>query len=177
MDNSEESLVLIEGMEVHAFYNFLMNYKGVISITGRFAGIPPTILAPVAFYGATLNSLKVRESKVHVDDVDYYSIDVMGPILPSTIHNLCLIHPPESSFTATFANVASTLPLSKITRPNCETGSEDKGVGSAVFGKENLSDCGLNAFVLKRFCGEDAHFICSTECLKYTGDTKTYTWT
>lgn len=177
MDNSEESLVLIEGMEVHALYNFLMNYKSTVSITGRFAGIPPTILAPVAFHGATLNSLKVRESKVHVDDADYYSIDVVGPILPSTIHNLCLIHPEESSFTATFSNVASTIPLSKITKQTESKTDGDKNVGSAVFGKENLSDCGLNAFVLRKFCGEDARFICNTECLKYTGDTKTFTWT
>lgn len=176
VDNSEESLVLIEGMELHALYNFLINYKSAVAITGRFAGIPPTILAPVAFHGATLNSLKVRESKVHVDDADYYSLDVMGPILPSTIHNLCLIHPPENSFTATFSNVASTIPFSKITSTKNDVG-EEKEAGSAVFGKENLSDCGLNAFVLKKFCCEDSRLICNTECLKYTGDTKTFTWT
>lgn len=185
MDNSEESLVLIEGMEVHALYNFLMNYKGTVSITGRFAGIPPTILAPVAFFGATLNALKVRESKVHVDNTDYYSIDIIGPILPNTIHNLCQIHPPESSFTATFSNLASTIPLSKITRRGGggdggnDVGVEQGGVStvSAVFGKENLSDCGLNAFLLKRFCCDDERFICNTECIKYSGDTKTFTWT
>lgn len=176
MDNSEESLILIEGMEVHGLYNFLMNYKSTVSITGRFAGIPPTILAPVAFHGATLNSLKVRESKVHVDDADYYSIDIVGPILPTTIHNLCLIHPQESNFTATFSNVTSTIPLSKITKSRTES-STDVSSGSAVFGKENLSDCGLNAFVLKKFCDDDSRFICNTECLKYTGDTKTFTWT
>lgn len=178
VDNSEESLVLIEGMELHALYNFLINYKSAVAITGRFAGIPPTILAPVAFHGATLNSLKVRESKVHVDDADYHSLDLIGPILPSTIHNLCLIHPPEGSFTATFSNVPSTIPLSKITKIKTETGTQEvTSSGSAVFGKENLSDCGLNAFILKKFCSDDSHFICNTECLKYTGDTKTFTWT
>lgn len=179
MDNSEESLVLVEGMEVHALYNFLMNCKSAVSITGPFAGVPPTILAPVAFHGATLNSLKVRESKLLVDDVDYYSLDIIGPILPSTIHNLCLINPPDSSLTATFSNVASTIPFSKIESAKMKTGSEETGVssGSAVFGKENLSDCGLNSFVLKKFCSDDPRFICNVECLKYTGDTKTFTWT
>lgn len=179
VDNSEESLVLIEGMEVHALYNFLINYKSSVSITGPFAGIPPTILAPTAFHGATLNSLKVREAKVHIDDADFYSLDIMGPILPSTIHNLCLISPTDSNFTATFSNVQSTVPLSKIKhcRSSSESKEENECSGTAVFGKENLSDCGLNSFVVKKFCCEDPELICSVECLKYTGDTKTFTWT
>lgn len=179
MDNSEESLVLVEGMEVHALYNFLINYKSTVSITGPFAGIPPTILAPVAFHGATLNSLKVREGKVHVDDADFYALDIMGPILPSTIHNLCLINPPDCSFTATFSNIHSTTPLSKIKSSKNDLDSKENNSrsGSAVFGKENLSDCGLNSFLLKKFCCEDPEFICNVECLKYTGDTNTFTWT
>lgn len=178
MDNSEESLILIQGMEVHALYNFLMNCKSTVSITGPFAGIPPTILAPVTFYGATLNSLKVRESKVHVDNADYYSLDIVGPVLPSLMHNLCLINPPDSHFTATFSNVTSTLPFSKVKRRNAsDVKSKNQCSGSAVFGKENLSDCGLSPFVLKKFCSSDADLICSPECIKYNGETKTFTWT
>jgi hypothetical protein len=36
-----------------------MNCKSSTATTGPLAGVPPTLLAPVAFHGATLKSLKV----------------------------------------------------------------------------------------------------------------------
>lgn len=166
-------------MEVQALYNLLLNCKSTVAATGLLAGIPPTLLAPVAFNGATLNALKVRENKVHVDDSDYYSLELSGPILPTTVHNLCLINPSDHSMTATFSNVANTLPFSKIKCSEQDKNSAEKNVasGSLVFGQENLSDCGLNPFVLKKFCHSNDRFMCNVECLKYTGDTKSYTWT
>lgn len=170
--------MFIEGMEVHALYNFLINCKTTVAITGPLAGVPPTLLAPIAFNGATLNSLKVRQNKVHVDNVDYYSLELSGPILPSTIHNLCLINPSDHNVTATFSNVASTLPFSKI--KNSEQSDSQNNIngssGSTVFGQENLSDCGLNPFVLKYFCSPHSNSISNIECLKYSGNTKTFTW-
>lgn len=160
-------------MELHALYNFLINCKSTIATAGPLAGVPPTLLAPVAFNGATLNALKVRENKVHVDNVDYFSLEVTGPILPSTVHNLCLINPSDHSMTATFSNVTATLPFSKVTRT--ESNRENIDSGCVVFGQENLSDCGLNPFVLKKFCGTDSRFICNVECIKYDG--RTFTWT
>ncbi|XP_044258415.1 protein downstream neighbor of son homolog [Tribolium madens] len=172
VDNSEQSLVLIEGVEVHALYNFLINCKSATSLTGPLAGIPPTLLAPVAFNGATLKALKVRESKVHVDNSYYHSLEISGPILPSTIHNLFSINQAEHSMSATFVNMASTLPFSKVLKSN-----EDKDPKrNSIFDKENLSDCGLSKKILQQFCKTD---VCVTniECLKYSGDNKTYTWT
>lgn len=166
-------------METHALYNFLINCKTTIAITGPLAGVPPTLLAPVAFNGATLNSLKVRQNKVHVDGVDYHSLELSGPILPNTIHNLCLINPTDHSLTATFLSVAHTLSFSKIKNSAPDDKSKEKSCssGSTVFGQENLSDCGLNLFVLKRFCSPLSDSISNIECLKYSGDTKTFTWT
>lgn len=166
-------------MEVHALYNFLINCKTTVAITGPLAGVPPTLLAPVAFNGATLNSLKVRQNKVHVDGVDYHSLELSGPILPNTIHNLCLINPPEHSITATFSSVPHTLPFSRIRNSEQDDKFEGKGCGSGstVFGQENLSDCGLSLFVLKRFCSPNFDSICNVECFKYSGDSKTFTWT
>lgn len=172
VDNSEQSLVLIEGSEVHSFYNFLLNCKSAVSISGSLAGVPPTLLAPVAFNGATLNALKVRENKVKVDDLSYYSIELCGPILPSTIHNIFSIHPPEYDMTATFHNLASTSAFSK-TEPNDKSKVKD----GIVFVKENLSDCGLNDTVLEKFCAVDSKNIANVECIKYDSDKKTYTWT
>jgi hypothetical protein len=53
--------VLISGSDALEFFTFLVNSKAfLISAGGTFAGIPPTILSPVAFHGATLKTLKVE---------------------------------------------------------------------------------------------------------------------
>ncbi|CAH0553968.1 unnamed protein product [Brassicogethes aeneus] len=174
VDNSDQSLILIEGVEVHAFYNFLINCKSTTATTGPLAGIPPTLLAPVAYHGATLTSLKVRENKVHVDDADYYSLDLSGPILPSTIHNLFAINPPEHSITISFNNIASTNSFSKLSLDDTENKLPE---GNAVFIKENLADCGLNDKVLEHFAKPDNKHITNVDCIKYISDNKTYTWT
>lgn len=49
------------GVEVQALFNWLINCRSAVSNTGPHAGIPPTLLAPVAFSGATLTPLKVRK--------------------------------------------------------------------------------------------------------------------
>jgi len=54
-----DSLILIEDTETQGLFNWLMNSKLCISNTGPLAGIPPTLLSPVAFHGATLRPLKV----------------------------------------------------------------------------------------------------------------------
>lgn len=59
IDSSEESLLLIEGVNIQAFFNVLLNFKSCIPSTGAFAGVPPTLLSPVAFSLATLKSCKV----------------------------------------------------------------------------------------------------------------------
>lgn len=171
MDNSEQSLVLVEGVEIHALFNFLINCKSATSPTGPLGGIPPTLLAPVAFHGATLNALKVRESKVHVDNCDYHSLQLSGPILPSTIHNLFGINSVDHTMSANFVNLPSTLSFNKITKKTEETQECNN-----IFEKENLSDCGLSGNIIERFCKQNTS-ITNVECLKYDSDSKTYTWT
>nr|CAI5826402.1 unnamed protein product [Callosobruchus analis] len=175
IDHSEQSLVLVEGVEVLGLHNFLINCKSAVSITGHLTGVPPTLLAPVAFKGASLNSLKVRQNKVHMDDSDYYSLELCGPILPSTIHNLFAVSLPEHSLTATFTGLSMTEPFSQL--KNNERRSDIQNKGTLVFGKENLSDCGLLPKVLKHFCNPDTEYVTNVECLKYDCETKTYTWT
>ena len=59
IDNRPESVARVEGSSVHALFNFMLTSKTTITTTGSHAGIPPTILAPVGFKGATLKALKV----------------------------------------------------------------------------------------------------------------------
>lgn len=174
VDNSEQSTVLIEGIEINALYNFLINCKSATSVTGPFADIPPTLLAPVAFHGASLNSLKIRENKVHSEDANYYSLELSGPILPSTIHNLFEISPPENNMTITFNTTKTTEPFSKLKTK--ERKSDLVNMGAIVFRKENLSDCGLLPNVLKHFCLPENNHLANVECLKYVRENKSFTW-
>ena len=61
IDNRLESAVLVEGPgSVHVLFNYLLTSKTTISTSGSHAGLPPTILSPLGFRGATLRSLKVN---------------------------------------------------------------------------------------------------------------------
>ncbi|XP_065170496.1 protein downstream neighbor of son homolog [Atheta coriaria] len=185
IDNSDLSLILIQGVEVQGFYSFLVHCKSAVSPTGLFAGIPPTLLAPVAFHGAALTPLQVRESKVHVDNEDFYSLDITGPILPHSIHNLCALHSKENSMTATFSTLDDTVSFSRINTENAklETADDTKDhptpnpTGMGIFNEENLRDCGLVPQVLKHFCSADTKIVNHVECLKYTAETNSYAWT
>ncbi|XP_063821544.1 protein downstream neighbor of son homolog [Ostrinia nubilalis] len=59
VDSAAESLVFVRGADAQALFNFLLNCKSVVGPTGPLAGVPPTLLAPVAFHGGTLQALKV----------------------------------------------------------------------------------------------------------------------
>ncbi|KAF2898864.1 hypothetical protein ILUMI_07322 [Ignelater luminosus] len=174
IDSSEQSLVFIEGMEVNGLYNFLLNTKSVTNATGPLAGIPPTLLSQVAFQGGTLCALKVKESKVRIDEVNYFSLEITGPVLPHLIHNLCALHPADQNLIATFANLNSTLAFNKIKVVENSQKENQSTSGFNVFGEMNLSDCGLNPTILKHFCSSNIEHICNIESIKYNVETKTY---
>ncbi|VEN62585.1 unnamed protein product, partial [Callosobruchus maculatus] len=126
--------------------------------------------------GINENDIKqINYTQVHLDDSDYYCLELSGPILPSTIHNLFAVSLPEQSLTATFTGLSMTEPFSKL--KNNERRSDIHSKGTIVFGKENLSDCGLLPKVLKHFCNPESEYVTHVECLKFDCETKTYTWT
>jgi hypothetical protein len=59
IDNKPQSTIFIEGGEVQAFFNFLLNSKFIISQTGCLTGVPPTLVSPKCFVGATMQKIKV----------------------------------------------------------------------------------------------------------------------
>lgn len=59
VDRRAESLIFCHGCAVQALFNFLINCRSCIAMTGPQAGIPPTILSPTCFRGATIQSNKV----------------------------------------------------------------------------------------------------------------------
>lgn len=65
LDHKPESVVCVEGSHTFTLINFLINCKSLVAAAGSQAGLPPTLLAPVAFRGATVNTLKVLST--HLD--------------------------------------------------------------------------------------------------------------
>uniref|UniRef100_A0A673JCT9 Downstream neighbor of SON n=1 Tax=Sinocyclocheilus rhinocerous TaxID=307959 RepID=A0A673JCT9_9TELE len=64
----------------------------LVAGAGSQAGLPPTLLAPTAFRGATLHTLKARtvnvKTQVRMGYQDVCSLEVTGPIMPNTLHAL-----------------------------------------------------------------------------------------
>ncbi|XP_077297573.1 humpty dumpty [Arctopsyche grandis] len=180
VDSSAESMICVQGVDAQALFNFLLNCKSSIAVTGTFGGIPPTLLSPTSFQGGTLKCLKVRESMVHSEGGKYFSVELKGPILPTTVHSLCsLLQSNSNPFSGTFANSQHTVAFSKAARlttddEKCKENASGKA--PSVFGRENLSDCGLNANLLEHFCSSDPSVVETIDSLKYCSDKKTYMW-
>ncbi|VVC39625.1 Hypothetical protein CINCED_3A025647 [Cinara cedri] len=170
IDSTKESLVLVTGVEAQALFNWLINCRSAVSNTGPHAGIPPTLLAPVAFTGATLTPLKVRQSIVKVDGQSYNSIEVKGPVMPDAVYNFCdLLSKSLMKFTATFANLETTKPftLASESKKDCTNSQKSEDRAIHLFGQQNLSDCGLRDIVLKKFCLANTK---AFDSVKYTKD-------
>ncbi|XP_063080513.1 protein downstream neighbor of Son isoform X3 [Cavia porcellus] len=63
MDHRPESVVLVKGTNTFTLLNFLINCKSLVATSGAQAGLPPTLLSPVAFRGATMQMLKEVANK------------------------------------------------------------------------------------------------------------------
>ncbi|XP_008552266.1 protein downstream neighbor of son homolog [Microplitis demolitor] len=178
VDTSKQSLIFVKGVEAQALFNFLINCKSAIAITGALAGVPPTLLAPVAFHGATLKPLKVRESIVRIENDKFHSLEINGPILPHVLPSLCFLMRSSQleKFSVSCAQLSSTKSFTDA-KHGSESSSEDKeneNKPQSVFGKENLSDCGLTGELLSHFCNSDRARIKVVESLKYSSEG--YTW-
>ncbi|XP_061552228.1 protein downstream neighbor of son homolog [Phycodurus eques] len=90
VDHKPESVVCVEGPHTFTLVNFLINCKSVVAAAGTQAGLPPTLLAPVAFRGAAMHSLKARcvnvKSQVGSTYQNISSMEITGPVLPSSLH-------------------------------------------------------------------------------------------
>ncbi|XP_051153564.1 protein downstream neighbor of son homolog [Leptopilina boulardi] len=178
IDNEKQSLIFVVGVEAQALFNFLINCKSATTTIGNMAGIPPTLLAPVAFNGATLKSLKVRESQVLIDNNKFFSLELKGALMPHVMPALCsLMKTSERKyFSISCAQLGSTTSFSKAKhgRGEKELKTNEK-LPQSVFGQENLSDCGFSKELLEHFCNPDPNRIEIVENLKFSNDL--YSWT
>lgn len=179
-DYSDTSTVLIEGVECQAFYNFLLNAKSTTTKVGRLAGVPPTLLAPVAFVGATLRTLTTRSSKIRMDGEDYHSTELQGVILPHVMPYLCgLLAETKDNFSTTLVSVPSTTVFSRVSQKmidDTDKENEATAIGDQVVWKENLSDSGLSEHILETMCRASKDSVSDLERLVYSKEAGGYTW-
>ena len=177
IDNMKQSLIFVKGVEAQGLFNFLINCKSAITVTGALAGVPPTLLAPVAFHGATLKPIKVKESMVRVDNERYFSLELKGPLLPHVLPSLCssMKSSQLEQYSASCARLESTTSFSAAKHGLEQKESQnDPRMPENIFGKENLSDCGFNDELIKHFCSPDPAHIQVLENIKFSNNL--YTW-
>ncbi|NXX96434.1 DONS protein, partial [Centropus bengalensis] len=95
VDHKPESLALVQGTNTFTLLNFLINCKSLVAAAGTQAGLPPTLLSPVAFRGGTMQTLKARSvnarTRVGSAYKNIFSLEVVGPVMPHSLHSLAVL--------------------------------------------------------------------------------------
>lgn len=169
-DNGDMSTILIEGHDCQSFFNFVLNdAKSIIAQIGRLSGVPPTLIAPVAFLGGTLKNQTVRTSKLKHDGQDFYSIEVKGAILPQAVHTLCsFLVDIKDSFSLSLMGLPSTIAFTKGSKRMLENLDSSRAAADHYFGRENLSDCGLGNDILEALTRVDGEAVNILDGLHYS---------
>lgn len=175
-DNGDLSTALIEGPDCQAFFNYLLNAKSTVPKVGRLAGVPPTLIAPVAFLGGTLRKQTSRSSKLRQDNEDFFSIELSGAILPHTIQTLSsLLSEIKDSYSLTMVNYSHTVAFTKTSRKLLEDLNTSRAVGDEALGRASLSGCGMSNAVLESLCRIDADAVNILERLQFDRKAGGYT--
>lgn len=173
-DNGDMSTALIQGVDCQAFFNFLLNAKSTVPKIGRLAGIPPTLLGPVAFLGGSLRRQTVRSSKIRLDSEDFFSIELRGAILPHTLHTLCaLLSEIKNSYSLTMVNYPNTVAFTKTSRKLLEDLNRSKTEEN--INGDSLTECGMNRSITESICRTDADAVNILERLQFDRENGGYT--
>lgn len=148
-EDKSKTLVFIKGRDTNLLLTFLSNTNIIIPTTGPLTGIPPTLLSPVAFSGASLHPLKLKTSHVMHDNQLIYNLDLVGPILPSAVHDLMkFFETGKKTFTSLIMNCDATSPFTEFSSSK----SENAANLMSLFASENLKDCGLSKDLISNIC-------------------------
>ena len=148
IDGRPDSLAMVEGVECQSLLNYLLNAKLVV---GKDQ-LPPTLLAPVAYHGATLKSARVRVGQVgsKTRGQAQYSVEVTGPILPHMVQGLTKLASKASQhYAVSLHTLEETVSFSMYE-------GEDTQAAPSAFGTASLDDCGLQPDMLKVFCSRSS---------------------
>lgn len=148
-EDKSKTLILIKGRDTNLLLTWLSNTEVIIPTTGQLTGIPPTLLSPIAFSGASLYPLKLKSSHVMHNNQLIYSLDLIGPILPNIVYDLMkFFEITKKKFNSLIGNLDATSSFTEF--------SSTKPEGSAnlmsLFASENLKDCGLSKDLINNIC-------------------------
>ncbi|XP_040279083.1 protein downstream neighbor of Son [Bufo bufo] len=147
LDHRPESVVLVKGANTFTLLNFLINCKSIVAAAGPQAGLPPTLLSPVAFRGATMHTMKTRSVSVKTRVLsgfkDQFSLEITGPVMPHTVHFLTLLlkAAQRGSFSASLYTHEPTTVFN--TSIHSQNGKE--------IDSTELANCGLHSQTLEQF--------------------------
>ncbi|XP_026702382.1 protein downstream neighbor of Son [Athene cunicularia] len=143
MDHKPESLVLVKGTNTFTLLNFLINCKSLVAVAGPQAGLPPTLLSPVAFRGGTMQTLKARslnaKARVHLAYEDIFSLEIVGPILPHSLHSLTMLL--KAAQGGAFSAILYTHEPTAVFNTNLDAASPASNKEAVC---KDLSTCGLH---------------------------------
>eukprot|EP00794_Sanderia_malayensis_P003437 gene3437-3932_t len=118
IDRRPKSTIVVSKSHVIALFNFLINSDSILSQSGPYQGVPPTLLAPVAFEGASLRMLKCVQGPMKFQDngsmKQMFGLEITGHILPTQLQGICNIL--KAKHCTYESNVASFVPSSAL---NC----------------------------------------------------------
>lgn len=160
-----KSLVRVDGLSnCQTLLGLLINNRKIcIPNSGPWSGIPPTLLAPIAFDGATLTPINVKQ-KSSENQKNIVSLDLSGPILPHSLHGImnlfgrfCSSHsvPTETSPTNCTIVRSSLRTFDASSSFALENRSAIDGIQrnlNPTFAVENLLDSGLDRRFLTAIC-------------------------
>ncbi|XP_072850205.2 protein downstream neighbor of Son [Pogona vitticeps] len=148
MDHKPESVALVKGANTFTLLNFLMNCKSLVASAGPQAGLPPTLLSPNSFRGATMQTLKARsinvKTQVHSQYKDAFSLEIVGPVLPHALHALSMLL--KSAQNGSFSAVCYTHEPTAVFNTGI---SNEKSMMTDSLSKD-LWKCGLHPKTLDR---------------------------
>ncbi|XP_034534022.1 protein downstream neighbor of son homolog [Notolabrus celidotus] len=169
LDHKPESVVCVEGAHTFTLINFLINCKSLVATAGSQAGLPPTILAPVSFRGAAMHALKARSVNVKSQVGSTYqnisSLEITGPILPSSLHAVTTLLRPaqKGNFSGTLYTHAPTAVMNTHANKQQSTG-----------GSVDLCGCGLHPTSIQQL--KQASSLGKTALTHINMNNYSYTW-
>lgn len=169
LDHKPESVICVKGLHTFTLINFFINWKGVVASSGSQAGLPPTLLAPSAFRGATMHTLKSRcvnvRSQVGASYQNISSLEITGPVLPSSLHAiLTLLRPAQKgNFSAALYTHTPTAVMNVY--------STKQQVSEASV---ELSSCGLHPASIQQL--QQPSTLGKTALTHITMNNYSYTW-
>lgn len=122
-DKQLKFLVVVEGSSAESLITFLMNSSHTVAQEGVQRGLPPTLLCPVAFPGASLQLLQVANTcgkvKSCLGSIDSNSLEITGPILPHSIDCINrILQSNEYGETVTVVNVHECTSVFNVNLPS-----------------------------------------------------------